>query len=180
MREETVVLAGRGAAGRLPHLVHGGNAWAPGTSRTWSTAGPATVGDRQHHVHFAKRPDILAVLLNDLLDRQGERTIESIEYLPPQQLPLAAGAKLSILDVRCRDRAGTTFVVEMQLLHVTEVPPELPPARTGRRWSSPTSRDARKSPHSIGGSRAPPRRVPQQRSSPDHPDGAGAPTSVGA
>jgi hypothetical protein len=29
-----------------------------------------------------------------------------------------AGAKLSILDVRCRDRAGTTFVVEMQLLHV--------------------------------------------------------------
>jgi hypothetical protein len=29
-----------------------------------------------------------------------------------------AGAKLSILDVRCRDRSGTTFVVEMQLLHV--------------------------------------------------------------
>jgi predicted transposase/invertase (TIGR01784 family) len=28
------------------------------------------------------------------------------------------GAKLSILDVRCKDRAGTTFVVEMQLIHV--------------------------------------------------------------
>ena len=28
------------------------------------------------------------------------------------------GAKLSILDVRCRDRSGTTFVVEMQLIHV--------------------------------------------------------------
>jgi predicted transposase/invertase (TIGR01784 family) len=27
------------------------------------------------------------------------------------------GAKLSILDVRCKDRAGTTFVVEMQLIH---------------------------------------------------------------
>ena len=27
-------------------------------------------------------------------------------------------AKLSILDVRCKDRAGTTFVVEMQLIHV--------------------------------------------------------------
>ncbi len=28
------------------------------------------------------------------------------------------GAKLSILDVRCQDRAGTTFVVEMQLIHI--------------------------------------------------------------
>ena len=67
---------------------------------------------------FARHPDILRRLLNDLLDRQGERTIEAIEYLPPEQLPLATGAKLSILDVKCRDRAGTTFVVEMQLLHV--------------------------------------------------------------
>lgn len=67
---------------------------------------------------FAKHPQILRGLLNDLLDRQGERTIEGIEYLPSEQLPLVAGAKLSILDVRCRDRSGTTFVVEMQLLHV--------------------------------------------------------------
>jgi len=67
---------------------------------------------------FAKHPDILRGLLNDLLDRQGERTIEGIEYLPSELLPLVAGAKLSILDVRCRDRAGTTFVVEMQLLHI--------------------------------------------------------------
>src|SRR5438477_11502459 len=68
---------------------------------------------------FAKHPDILRGLLNDLLDRQGDRAIEGIEYLPSEQLPLVAGAKLSILDVRCRDRAGTTFVVEMQLLHVS-------------------------------------------------------------
>lgn len=67
---------------------------------------------------FAKHPTILCGLLNDLLDRQGDRIIESIEYLPSEQLPLVAGAKLSILDVRCRDRTGTTFVVEMQLLHV--------------------------------------------------------------
>jgi hypothetical protein len=67
---------------------------------------------------FAKHPDILCSLLNDLLDRRGDQTIEAIEYLPSEQLPLAAGAKLSILDVRCRDRSGTTFVVEMQLLHV--------------------------------------------------------------
>jgi len=67
---------------------------------------------------FGKHPAILRRLLNDLLERQGERTIEAIEYLPSEQLPLVAGAKLSILDVRCRDRAGVTFVVEMQLLHV--------------------------------------------------------------
>jgi PD-(D/E)XK nuclease family transposase len=67
---------------------------------------------------FAKHPDILRGLLDDLLDRRGDRAIEAIEYLPSEQLPLVAGAKLSILDVRCRDRSGTTFVVEMQLLHV--------------------------------------------------------------
>ena len=67
---------------------------------------------------FATHPDILRDLLNDLLDRTGDRTIEGIEYLPSEQLPLVTGAKLSILDVRCQDRAGTRFVVEMQLIHV--------------------------------------------------------------
>ncbi len=67
---------------------------------------------------FATHPDLLCGLLNDLLERTGERTIEAIEYLPSEQLPLVVGAKLSILDVRCKDRTGTTFVVEMQLVHV--------------------------------------------------------------
>ncbi len=66
---------------------------------------------------FATHPDILRGLLNDLLDRQGDQAIDAIEYLPREQLPLAVGAKLSILNVRCKDRAGTTFVVEMQLIH---------------------------------------------------------------
>ena len=67
---------------------------------------------------FATHPDLLRSLLNDLLERSGDRTIEGIEYLPSEQLPLVMGAKLSILDVRCKDRAGTTFVVEMQLVHI--------------------------------------------------------------
>jgi hypothetical protein len=67
---------------------------------------------------FATHPDILRGLLNDLLERTGDRTIEAVEYLPGEQLPLVVGAKLSILDVRCKDRSGTTFVVEMQLIHV--------------------------------------------------------------
>jgi predicted transposase/invertase (TIGR01784 family) len=67
---------------------------------------------------FATHPDILRGLLNDLLDRRDEEAIVSIEYLPSEQLPLVMGAKLSILDVRCKDQAGTTFVVEMQLIHI--------------------------------------------------------------
>jgi len=66
---------------------------------------------------FATHPPILRRLLNDLLERKGDQTIEQIEYLPGEQLPMVEGAKLSILDVRCKDRAGTTFVVEMQLIH---------------------------------------------------------------
>jgi hypothetical protein len=67
---------------------------------------------------FATHPDILRGLLNDLLERTGDQAIASIEYLPSEQLPLVVGAKLSILDVRCKDVSGTTFVVEMQLIHV--------------------------------------------------------------
>jgi hypothetical protein len=67
---------------------------------------------------FATHPEILRGLLNDLLDRREKEAIASIEYLPSEQLPLVVGAKLSILDVRCKDLAGTTFVVEMQLIHV--------------------------------------------------------------
>lgn len=67
---------------------------------------------------FATHPGILRGLLNDLLELRGEGAIASIEYLPSEQLPLVVGAKLSILDVRCKDASGRTFVVEMQLIHV--------------------------------------------------------------
>lgn len=68
---------------------------------------------------FATHPELLRSLLNDLLDRTGERAIEALEYLPGKERPLVLGAKWSILDVRCRDRAGTTFVVAVQLIHVS-------------------------------------------------------------
>jgi len=67
---------------------------------------------------FATHPHILRGLLNDLLERTGDRTIESLEYLPSEQLPLIPGLKLSILDVRCKDRSGALFIVEMQLVHM--------------------------------------------------------------
>ena len=36
---------------------------------------------------FATHPALLRSLLNDLLERSGDRTIEGIEYLPSEQLP---------------------------------------------------------------------------------------------
>ena len=68
---------------------------------------------------FGQHPRVLAGLLNDLLERSGERTIVELEYLPGEQVPLVLGMKLSILDVRCREKGGASFVVEMQVLHVT-------------------------------------------------------------
>jgi len=68
---------------------------------------------------FGTHPDILRRLLNDLLERTGEQTIDHIEYLPSEQLPLVAGAKLSVLDVRCKDRSCNKFVVEVQLIHMS-------------------------------------------------------------
>ena len=68
---------------------------------------------------FGQHPRVLAGLLNDLLERSGDREITELEYLPGEQVPLVLGLKLSILDVRCRERGGATFIVEMQVLHVT-------------------------------------------------------------
>lgn len=66
---------------------------------------------------FGTHPDILRGLLNDLLERSGDETIDEIYYLPSEQWPKIDGAKLSVLDVQCKDRQGTKFVVEMQLIH---------------------------------------------------------------
>jgi predicted transposase/invertase (TIGR01784 family) len=67
---------------------------------------------------FGTHPEILRGLLNDLLERTGKDAIVDIEYLPSEQMPLVAGAKLSILDVRCKAQDGAIFVVEMQLIHM--------------------------------------------------------------
>ena len=82
-----------------------------------------TYADLRNDVVFRKvfggHPRVLAGLLNDLLAREGERTIVDLEYLPSEQSPLLPGLKLSILDVRCREKSGALFVVEMQVLPMT-------------------------------------------------------------
>jgi hypothetical protein len=62
--------------------------------------------------------DVLVAFLNDMLDLDEPHRIVSVELLPPEQRPPVAELKLSIVDVKCIDARGITYVVEMQVLQV--------------------------------------------------------------
>jgi predicted transposase/invertase (TIGR01784 family) len=58
--------------------------------------------------------------LNDILQLDGAHRITSVALLPPEQRPKVSELKNSIVDVKCVDAAGTTYVVEMQVFNVEE------------------------------------------------------------
>ncbi|MEZ4295151.1 MAG: Rpn family recombination-promoting nuclease/putative transposase [Polyangiaceae bacterium] len=62
--------------------------------------------------------DVLVAFLNDMLDLDEAHRIVSVDLLPPEQRPAVAELKLSIVDVKCTDARGVTYVVEMQVLQV--------------------------------------------------------------
>lgn len=62
--------------------------------------------------------DVLVAFLNHMLGLDEPRRIVSVELLPPEQRPAVAELKLSIIDVKCTDSRGVTYVVEMQVLQV--------------------------------------------------------------
>ncbi len=71
---------------------------------------------------FGSHADVMLGLLNDLLDRSGPSLITSLVYLPADQVPEVDGGRVdglkwSIVDVKCCDASGATFVVEMQVMH---------------------------------------------------------------
>jgi len=61
---------------------------------------------------------ILLGFLNDLLELDEAHRIQSVSLLPPEQRPKVSELKYSIVDVKCVDVQGTTYVVEMQVLNV--------------------------------------------------------------
>jgi predicted transposase/invertase (TIGR01784 family) len=61
---------------------------------------------------------ILLGFLNDLLELDEAHRIQSVSLLPPEQRPKVSELKYSIVDVKCVDVRGTTYVVEMQVLNV--------------------------------------------------------------
>lgn len=66
---------------------------------------------------FGEHPDLIMSLLNALLPfESADDEIEEIEYLTPELVPDTPLKKNSIVDVRCRDRRGRQFIVEMQML----------------------------------------------------------------
>ncbi len=62
--------------------------------------------------------DVLVAFLNHMLDLDEPHRIVSVELLPPEQRPAVEELKLSIVDVKCTDSRGVTYVVEMQVLQV--------------------------------------------------------------
>ncbi|MEZ4307785.1 MAG: PD-(D/E)XK nuclease family transposase [Polyangiaceae bacterium] len=52
-----------------------------------------------------------------MLDLDEAHRIVSVDLLPEQR-PAVAELKLSIVDVKCTDARGVTYVVEMQVLQV--------------------------------------------------------------
>jgi len=64
---------------------------------------------------FGQHPDLLKSFLNAVLPLSDDQKIETLEYLPVEQIPDIPILKRTIVDVKCRDRMGRIFVVEMQM-----------------------------------------------------------------
>src|SRR5262245_22028024 len=62
--------------------------------------------------------DVLVAFLNHMLDLDEAHRIATVTLLPAEQRPPVAELKLSIVDVKCTDARGVTYVVEMQVLQV--------------------------------------------------------------
>ena len=65
---------------------------------------------------FGEHKDLLMSLLNALLPLEKDRQVDSLEYLPAELVPDLPLGKNSIVDVRCKDKKGRQFIVEMQMI----------------------------------------------------------------
>src|ERR1700722_20033666 len=64
---------------------------------------------------FGEHPNLLKSFLNAVLPLPPEGLIETLEYLPSEQVPVIPIFKNSIVDVQCKDYQGRIFIVEMQM-----------------------------------------------------------------
>ena len=62
--------------------------------------------------------EVLVAFLNAMLGLDEQHRIESVRLLAPEQRPAVNELKLSIVDVKCVDARGVSYVVEMQVLQV--------------------------------------------------------------
>ena len=64
---------------------------------------------------FGEHPKILKSFLNAVLPLPENSLIESLTYLPGEQVPHIPGFKSTLVDVKCTDTQGRIFIVEMQI-----------------------------------------------------------------
>ena len=64
---------------------------------------------------FAEHPHLLKSFLNAVLPLSDDQLIDSLEYLSPEQAPSIPIMKRTIADVKCTDKSGRVFIVEMQI-----------------------------------------------------------------
>ncbi len=68
---------------------------------------------------FGEHPNLMRAFLNAVLPLEPDERIVSLEYLPPEQVPVIPLLKYSIVDVKCCDERGREFLVEMQMQWTT-------------------------------------------------------------
>ena len=64
---------------------------------------------------FGEHKDLLKNFLNSVLPLPSDGKIDTLCYLSPELVPTTPKGKDSVVDVRCADKYGRTFIVEMQM-----------------------------------------------------------------
>jgi predicted transposase/invertase (TIGR01784 family) len=64
---------------------------------------------------FGEHPDLLKSFLNALMPLEKGQQVESLEYLPPEEVPNSPLTENPIIDVLCEDNHGRQFIVEIQM-----------------------------------------------------------------
>ena len=65
---------------------------------------------------FGEHPHLLKSFLNAMMPFEEDGEIESLEYLAAEMAPQIPAMKNTIVDVRCKDKTGRQFIVEMQMI----------------------------------------------------------------
>jgi len=63
---------------------------------------------------FVNHVELTKSFLNSTLRLEGKRTIQAVEFLPTERLPMTPESKKSILDVLCTDENGHQYIIEVQ------------------------------------------------------------------
>ncbi len=64
---------------------------------------------------FGEHPHLLKSFLNAVLPLSDDKKIVELSYLPTEQIPEIPVLKRTIVDVKCTDKQGRMFIVEMQI-----------------------------------------------------------------